>query len=237
MYTMPALGALVAPGVFSIVAGETTSYGLHTWVRSTGDTYLQSGRGDANTAAYNIVLNALGGKVGVGMVPSTSLEVNGVVQASADYFTKAEYGGFGWKNSSNTITNYLYLDDDDSYIHFQLGEGLKLNNDVIFTDGIIYGAVIGNYGVCSTASSTAAKTVTIDGFRLATGVSVYIKFSNTITTGSSTTLNINNTGAKNISLPGQAHPGLLSSVYAGDVLNLVYDGTSYRVVWFAEYTS
>ena len=68
MSTNPALGALVAPGVFSIVAGGLIP-GLHTWVRNTGDTYLQSGRGDANTGAYNIVLNALGGKVGVGMVP------------------------------------------------------------------------------------------------------------------------------------------------------------------------
>ena len=115
--------------------------------------------------------------------------------------------------------------------------GIISNVGMTFNSGIVKGAVIGNYGVCSTASSTAAKTVTIDGFRLATGVSVYIKFSNKITTGSSTTLNINGTGAKNISLPGEAYPGLLSSVYAGDVLNLVYDGTSYRVVWFAQYTS
>ena len=225
MSTNPALGALVASGVFSIVAQETNSFGLHTWVRNTGDTYLQSGRGDANTAAYNIVLNALGGKVGVGMVPTTSFEVAGTVQASADYFTKADYGGFGWKNSSNTVTNYLYLDDDDSYIHFQLGEGLKIDNDVIFTDGIIYGAVVGNYGVCSTASSTAAKTVTIDGFRLATGVQINVKFSNN-NSAYPITLNVSDTGAKTIKAYGDStEQDLIEQIKAGSIIPLVYDGT------------
>lgn len=81
------------------------------------------------------------------------------------------------------------------------------------------------YGVCSTAASTAAKTVTIDfsgTLTLFTGMSVRVKFSNA-NTAASPTLNVNSTGAKPI-LFGTGYRG---SWIAGAVAVLTYDGTNW----------
>ena len=53
------------------------------------------------------------------------------------------------------------------------------------------------YGTCSTAAATAAKTVSLSGFSLFTGVTVAVMFSNG-NTAANPTLNINSTGAKTI---------------------------------------
>ena len=58
-----------------------------------------------------------------------------------------------------------------------------------------------HFGVCSTAAATAAKTVSIPGFKLVNGSRVNIYFTYTHT-ASSITLNINNTGAKSIKIKG-----------------------------------
>lgn len=80
------------------------------------------------------------------------------------------------------------------------------------------------YGVCSTASSTAAKTVNVgDGFVLETGVRVTVKFLET-NNATGPSLNVNGTGAKGITLYGSVY----SSEYdwiRGAVETLVYDGT------------
>ena len=64
-----------------------------------------------------------------------------------------------------------------------------------------------NYGICSTAMSKAEKVVSCSNFALITGAEITVKFtaepapkkSNTIAKiRQSTTLNVNNTGAKNI---------------------------------------
>lgn len=55
-----------------------------------------------------------------------------------------------------------------------------------------------NFGICSTAAGTAAKTVTTGGtFELIEGSKILVLFSNTNTAGSPT-LNVNGTGAKAI---------------------------------------
>ena len=80
------------------------------------------------------------------------------------------------------------------------------------------------YGVCSTASSAAAKTVNVgDGFVLKTGVRVTVKFLET-NNATGPSLNVNGTGAKGITLYGSVY----SSEYdwiGGAVETLVYDGT------------
>lgn len=57
-----------------------------------------------------------------------------------------------------------------------------------------------NYGVCSTASSTLAKTVNISNFKLVTGARVNVKFTyaHSYDSYSTATLNVNSTGAKSI---------------------------------------
>ena len=82
------------------------------------------------------------------------------------------------------------------------------------------------FGICSTSRSTDAKVVSIDGFQLAKGGLVAIQF----TQGSSIirSLNINNTGAKQIKRFGSTDV----NVYAepGEVLLFQYDGTYFEVV-------
>ena len=56
-----------------------------------------------------------------------------------------------------------------------------------------------NYGTCSTAAGTAAKTVACTGFALVTGAEITVKFTVT-NTAANPTLNVNNTGAKFITV-------------------------------------
>lgn len=84
------------------------------------------------------------------------------------------------------------------------------------------------YGVCNTAASTAAKTVTIDNFVLMTGITIHVKFTyrNTV---SSPTLNVNETGAIAIKryATTAAGTGIATAWYAGAVISLTYDGTNW----------
>lgn len=83
------------------------------------------------------------------------------------------------------------------------------------------------YGTCSTAAGTAAKTATIDGFTLYTGVIVSVKFTVT-NTASSPTLNVNSTGAKAIYYRGSA----ISAGYlaANRTYVFVYNGTQWEFI-------
>lgn len=84
-----------------------------------------------------------------------------------------------------------------------------------------------NYGTCSTAAGTAAKTVACSGFSLATGAEITVKFTVT-NTASSPTLNVNSTGAKPIYYNGAA----ISAGYlkANKTYSFRYNGTQYDLV-------
>ena len=91
------------------------------------------------------------------------------------------------------------------------------------------------YGVCSTGASTAAKTVTIDGFKLVEGAMVIIKFENA-NSASNPTLNVNGTGAYPMYRYGTTviSTGTTSTGWiAGAVQVFVYDGAS----WIRDYWS
>ena len=92
--------------------------------------------------------------------------------------------------------------------------------------------VIGNtsYGTCSTAAGTAAKEVTISDFVLATGATVKVKFTNS-NTASAPTLNVNNTGAKAIKLDESTAAGTTPNLSwnSGQIVQLVYDGTNWKI--------
>ena len=94
-----------------------------------------------------------------------------------------------------------------------------VNTKVINTTG---------FATCSTAAGTAAKTATVAGFALVTGASVKIKFANT-NTATSPSLNVNGTGAKAIKMYGTTAAGTNPSTSwnAGEVVELVYDGTNW----------
>lgn len=84
------------------------------------------------------------------------------------------------------------------------------------------------YGECSTAAATTAKVVTIAGFKLAVGASVYVKFTsaNTGAVGS-LTLNVSGTGAKAIKRYGTTNLAAAGNIGAGMICNFVYDGTNW----------
>lgn len=80
--------------------------------------------------------------------------------------------------------------------------------------------------MCDTAVDTAAKTVTVGGnFSLVTGAQVVVKFTNGNTANTST-LNVNNTGAKNIT----TGYGKSFNINGESILTFEYDGTSWNVI-------
>lgn len=84
-----------------------------------------------------------------------------------------------------------------------------------------------NYGTCSTAAATAAKTVACTGFALVTGAEITVKFTVT-NSASSPTLNVNGTGAKAIYYRGSAiTAGYLA---ANRTYTFRYNGTQYDLV-------
>ena len=88
-------------------------------------------------------------------------------------------------------------------------------------------ANIHHYGACSTAAGTAAKTVALSGFVLATGAEVTVKFSAT-NTAANPTLNVNSTGAKGIRYKNAAVPS--GYIVANKTYRFVYDGTYWQIV-------
>lgn len=81
------------------------------------------------------------------------------------------------------------------------------------------------YATCSTASATVTKVAVCTGFKLTTGATVLVKFSNT-NSAASPTLNVNSTGAK----PIVAYGTTAIQAYAwkaGQAVMVVYDGTSW----------
>lgn len=81
----------------------------------------------------------------------------------------------------------------------------------------------------ATAIGTAAKTATISGYTLTTGNIIAL----TLTSGNSAaamTLNINSTGAKNIRMNAVNTTTVFSTLAAGSVILLYYDGTYFQML-------
>lgn len=94
-------------------------------------------------------------------------------------------------------------------------------------DGIAFDGTkdVNHYITVSTAAATANKTASITNFKLVTGSSVYVKFTQT-NTAATPTLNISETGAKQIWYDNKIFTGLKSN----RAYHLVYDGSHYQVV-------
>ena len=83
------------------------------------------------------------------------------------------------------------------------------------------------YAVCSTAAATAAKTVTIPGYKLFAGAVVYIKF-NVTNTAPYPTLDVNSTGAAQIYYRGGTI--VAGTLAANRTYAFVYNGTQYELI-------
>lgn len=68
----------------ALTIGGTINFGLAIWSDGSGKSYLQSGRTDGKNAAYNLILQHLGGNVGIGTIsPTEKLEVSGNIKATS----------------------------------------------------------------------------------------------------------------------------------------------------------
>ena len=134
-------------------------------------------------------------------------------------------------DSTNTAKHYITATsntaENTGFQKFSTGvyiEGESGNN--FHADGTINGAV--PYGVCSTAAGTAAKTVSVPGtFSLVTGARVIVKITNA-NTASNPTLNVNNTGAREMYFKNGANNFNLAGNNA--TLEFIYNGTQYEFV-------
>lgn len=82
------------------------------------------------------------------------------------------------------------------------------------------------YAVCETAAETSAKTAALDGYYLAPGQTVYVRFINSVPGGA--TLNVNGTGNVAMYNRGQAITG--ADIPAGATAALVYNGERYDLL-------
>ena len=109
--------------------------------------------------------------------------------------------------------------------------GALTAHQTIKQDGVT-GATINRFGICSTASETAAKTVSIkDGtFSLEAGARVIVKFNNIANTADNPTLNVANTGAKSIFHKNiKITTGVNKALLAG-ICDFVYDGYQWNLI-------
>lgn len=83
-----------------------------------------------------------------------------------------------------------------------------------------------SYAVCTTASATTAKTVSISRFSLATGSQVRVKF-NYPNTASAPTLNVGSTGAKRMSYKGNLITNTNFTFNVNKIYTFTYDGTNW----------
>ena len=143
-------------------------------------------------------------------------------------------------NGSNAANPTLNINSRGAKNIYYNGAAITLTNDYFIAgltylfvfDGTQYQLIGVNYetdyGICSTAAGTAAKTVNVDlPFVKVAGAHVTVKF--TITnTASSPTLNVNNTGAAAIYYRGAA----ISAGYlaANRTYEFVFNGTQYELI-------
>ncbi|MCM1045651.1 MAG: tail fiber domain-containing protein [Candidatus Gastranaerophilales bacterium] len=96
-------------------------------------------------------------------------------------------------------------------------------------DGVLFSGEknIIHYGTCTTASSTATKTVGCIGFVLEFGATIKVKFINT-NIAANPTLNVQNTGAKAIYY--RSKPIAAEYLVATHTYEFVYNGSEYELV-------
>ena len=168
-----------------------------------------------------------------------SKSTNGVflLDGYQDYITFSYLTDENITNNTNTVTESLQFNESGLLTSSGGFKGSLTGNASSATklatartiDGVSFNgtANITHYGTCSTAADTAAKTVAVTSFTLATGAVVYVRFTVT-NTAASPTLNVNSTGAKAIRYRNAA----ISAGYlaANRTYCFIYDGTYYQLV-------
>lgn len=133
----------------------------------------------------------------------------------APYGASANFEAFIYKRTTATWDIYVrkYSAGDNITVYTHVSYQQQVRGTVTYADNLMTsvpsGATIATpyylgllTGTCTTAAATAAKVATVNGgmyFPLVEGTTICIKFTNTNTAGvTSVTLNVNNTGAKQV---------------------------------------
>ena len=170
-----------------------------------------------------------------GTAKTVNITPSSIGAAAASHGTHVTYGtdapranGTASAGSASSVSRSDHVHPLQTTISGNAGSATKLATPRT-VDGVSFNgtANITHYGTCSTAAATAAKTVSLTGFTLATGAIVTVKFTVT-NTAASPTLNVNGTGAKAIQYRGAA----ISAGYlaANRVYTFIYDGTNYQLI-------
>jgi hypothetical protein len=104
------------------------AFGMYTGVSSTGSTWMQSQRNDAGTSTYNILLNPLGGNVGIGTISPTAIGTNITtldIKGSSGGGIRIGVGG-GKESTFYTVVGGGYLGTISSIpLYFQTDNSVK----------------------------------------------------------------------------------------------------------------
>ena len=176
----------------------------------------------------------------VGNVPVVGTDASGNLKPSGTAIGSAAGKTAGSASGNVPLNGAALGTTDNNVVVTNASGGLK-------PAGITYGNMMSasNAGaLCSTAKGTQAKTVTLTGFTLYSGVTVKVMFTNG-NSASAPTLNVNNTGAKSIKVvkAGEKvvpvnHTGYWrgASTTSSEmwqpytILEMMYDGTDWVIV-------
>lgn len=188
----------------TLALGTTSSTAFRGDLGQTAYDHSQSAHAPSN-AERNIITSIK--RNGTALTPDASRAVNISVPTKTSEIT----------NDSGFITSGANVASANKLSTARAIDGVKF-------DGT---ADISHYGTCDTVASTAAKTVSLSNYALATGSRIVVKFTVT-NTAANPTLNVNNTGAKPIVYRGSA----ISAGYlaANRVYEFVYDGTNWNLM-------
>lgn len=188
----------------TLALGTTSSTAFRGDLGQTAYDHSQSTHAPSN-AERNIITSIK--RNGTALTPDASRAVNISVPTKTSEIT----------NDSGFITNGANVASANKLSTARNIDGVKF-------DGT---ADISHYGTCDTVAATAAKTVSLSNYALATGSRIVVKFTVT-NTAANPTLNVNNTGAKPIVYRGSAiGAGYLA---ANRVYEFVYDGTNWNLM-------
>src|SRR5574344_2062788 len=154
---------------------------------------------------------------------------------------KVYISGVGGNTAANGVFTITKIGDDTFSLNGSVGNGAFSSNGtaVIYPsadDNLINKVYVDNenlknitqIGICSTASATAAKAVTLSGFVLATGATIQVTFTNA-NSANVPTLNVNGTGAKAIYNEAGTAVSATNPAYfpAGSTVEFTYNGTNW----------
>ena len=230
-------GSMTQNAITTALNGKANSSHTHNYAGSS------SAGGAANSVKTSLIIKLNGGDTeGTDLFTfngATAKTVNvtpsSIGAAASSHGTHVTYGtsapkanGTASTGSASSVSRSDHVHPLQTTVSGNAGSATKLATARTL-DGVSFNgsANITHFGTCSTAAATAAKTVSLTGFTLATGAVVTVKFSAT-NTAANPTLNVNGTGAKAIMYRGSA----ISAGYlaANRVYTFVYDGTDYELI-------